>query len=261
VSAPAAGGEARGARPGPGPGTGGAGPGGARPGRAARAGDAWAPGPPVPRLSGDAVDVWRADLDAAGGDAASLLSDDERERAARFVAEQDGARWAAAHGTLRALLGRYLDIDPHALRFVAGEHGKPALAGARGVAELRFNLSHSAGVALCAFARGRGVGVDVELPRRPLDAVALARRTFGDDEARRLGALDPAARERELLRLWTRHEALAKCHGTGIARALPIGVGRPAPWVAELPAPAPGAAAALALDGPPCDVRCFDWRG
>jgi 4'-phosphopantetheinyl transferase len=222
---------------------------------------AWPPGPARPRLADDAVDVWRADLDAAGGDVAELLSEDERERVGRFVRVEDASRWARAHGILRALLGRYLDADPRALRFVAGPHGKPALADPQGGGELRFNLSHSAGVALCAVARGREVGVDVELPRRPLDAGALARRAFGEDEARRLEALDPAERDRELLRLWTRHEALLKCEGTGIARALPLGAGRPAPWVVELPAPDPGAAAALALDGPPCDVHCWDWRG
>ena len=222
---------------------------------------AWAPGPSRPRPAGDAVDVWRADLDAAGDEVAAPLSDDERERAARFVRERDGARWAAAHGILRALLGRYLDADPRALRFVAGEHGKPALSDAQGGAALRFNLSHSAGVALYALAAGREVGVDVELPHRPLDALALAQRVFGADEARRLEPLDAPAREREFLRLWTRHEALVKCQGTGIARYLRSGVGRPAPWVLELDAPAPGAAAALALDGPPCELRCFDWRG
>jgi 4'-phosphopantetheinyl transferase len=229
----------------------------ARPGNAVPAGGAWIPGPTRPQLDGDAVDVWRADLDAAGDEVVASLSDDERERAARFAREQDGIRWARAHGILRALLGLYLDVDPHALRFVTGRHGKPALPDA----QLRFNLSHSAGAALCAFALGREVGVDVELPRRALDAVALARRAFGDDEARRLEALDPATRARELLRLWTRHEALLKCQGTGIAGALPLGAGRPAPWVVELDAPAPGAAAALALDGPPCELRCFEWRG
>ena len=63
------------------------------------------------------------------------------------------------------------------------------------------------------------VGVDVEVARRPINEAALAARTFGPDEARRLAALDPVSREREFLRLWVRHEARLKCRGTGIGDA------------------------------------------
>jgi 4'-phosphopantetheinyl transferase len=208
-------------------------------------------------LEDDALHVWRADLDAGGDEAIGLLSAEERERAGRFVREEDGRRWARARGVLRVLLGRYLDADPGGLRFVAGEHGKPALEGGDG--EPRFNVSHSAGVALYAFARGREVGVDVELPRRALDAVALAERTFGPAEAERLRTLDPPAREREFLRLWARHEAQLKCRGTGIGGEAPHAA---APlWVVELDAGVPGAGAAVAVEGPPGELRCWTWRG
>jgi 4'-phosphopantetheinyl transferase len=231
--------------------------------------------PAVVRLDAGRVDVWRADLDGAGEGVVELLSAEERERAGRFVREEDGRRWARARGVLRVLLGRYLGADPGGLRFVVGEHGKPALEGGDG--ELRFNVSHSSGVALYAFARGREVGVDVELPRRAIDAVALAERTFGEAEAERLRMLDPPAREREFLRLWARHEAQLKCRGTGIGGAdesrAPgeAGVaphGRAASdlassaslWVVELDAGAEGGAAALAVEGSACELRRWEWR-
>jgi 4'-phosphopantetheinyl transferase len=220
--------------------------------------DAHAPG----GLAADAVDVWEADLDLAARDdeLRATLSADERERAGRFVHARDGARWARARGILRSLLGGYLGTDPRALRFVLGEHGKPALADVGGErADVRFNLSHSGGVALYAFALGRGVGVDVELVRRPLgDVVQLAARMLGEDAARRLRALDGDAREREFLRLWTRHEALVKCHGTGIG-AGGAAPGDPDPWVVELDVDVAGAAA-LALAGPPCELRRLRWE-
>ena len=142
----------------------------------------WDPGPSHPRLADATVDVWRADLAAVAerGDGRTLLSDDERERAARFARPEDGERWAAARGILRALLGAYVDADPHALRLEQGPHGKPRLAGED---RLRFNLSHSGDVVLYAFALDREVGVDVELPRRAVDHVAIARRILGDGEA------------------------------------------------------------------------------
>src|SRR4051812_15630768 len=164
----------------------------------------WPPSPARPALDADAVGVWRADLAqaAARGEAERLLVPSERERAARFAAAADGRRWAAARGILRALLGALTDADPHALRFAEGPHGKPALAvGPRGAPALdvRFNLSHSGDVALYAVALGREVGVDLELPRRPVDHVAIARRIFGEREAERLRALDPQAREQAFL--------------------------------------------------------------
>jgi 4'-phosphopantetheinyl transferase len=213
------------------------------------------------------VDVWRADLALGTDDLQAFLSDDERERAARFVRAEDGARWARARGILRALLARYTDdTDPRALRFTTGPYGKPLLTGGRDGAAMaatptgaraRFNLSHSGDVLLVAVALDREVGVDVELPRRSVDHVAIARRILGDDEAERLQALDPPAREREFLRSWVRWEAVLKCRGVGIGGADDPPAG-PDPWVCELDV-APPAAAALAVERGPCEVRCWRW--
>jgi 4'-phosphopantetheinyl transferase len=188
------------------------------------------------------VEVWRADLAAADDAVATLLSADERERAAGFARAQDGRRWGRARGILRALLGDYVGTDPSALRFAADAGGKPELVEPS--SSLRFNLSHSGEVALYAFACDRAVGVDVEVEReRATDLVAVARRAFGAGEAERLGALAPEARRREFLRAWARYEAELKC-------------GVEAPWVTELDV---GEAAALAVEGGPCEVRVLDW--
>jgi len=216
---------------------------------------AWQPGPAQPRLAAATVDVWRADLASAGGeDARALLSPEERERAARFARPGDGERWTAARAVLRALLGACAGVDPCELRFAVGPHGKPALVDAP---PLRFNLSHSADVALYALSPDREVGVDVELPRRAVDHVAIARRILGEAEAERLRALDEPRREREFLRAWVRWEAALKCTGTGIGGA-GTASGRPAPWIHELDIGPPGAAALAVMDGPVA-VRCWRW--
>jgi len=234
----------------------------------------WTTPPWPPRLELATVDVWRADLGAAWVAERELLSDAERERAARFLREEDGRRWAASRGILRALLGAYLDADPHALGFAEGPHGKPRLAtpapaaaaggSMRGggestdAARLRFNLSHSGDVALYAVTTDREVGVDVELPRRPVEHVAIARRILGDAEAERLAALEPPGREREFLRAWVRYEAALKCRGTGIGGADSGSADGPEPWLCELDPGAP-AAAALAVAGGPHAVRRLRW--
>ena len=214
----------------------------------------WAPGPLHPLLSEGAVHVWRADLTAVSDDLLELLGAEECARAQRIPRKRDRQLWKRAHGVLRTLLGRYLQMDPSTLRFADGAHGKPALLDD----PLSFNISHSGQLALYAFAQGGAVGVDVELVRRPIDEVAIAARAFGPAEARRLEALEPAIREREFLRAWVRVEAELKCRGTG------IGAGNEGPrdddpwlWLAELEV-GPRAAGAVALEHPPRELRCWD---
>jgi 4'-phosphopantetheinyl transferase len=230
----------------------------------------WTSGPLRPRLAKGDVHVWRADLEAVASDLGDLLRAEERERAERFVRERDRQLWRSSRGVLRALLGRYLDRDPHTLGFLGGAHGKPALLddpaeataaprspSARSRA-LSFNLSHSGPLALYAFTHTGEVGVDVEVARRPIDQVALAARSFGQAEAQRLEALEPAIREREFLRAWVRHEAELKCRGTGIG-AGNAGARGGDLWVAELDVGS-RAAAAVALEHSPRELRCWDWH-
>jgi 4'-phosphopantetheinyl transferase len=217
------------------------------------------------------VDVWLADLSTVAEDLQELLAPEERARADRFAAVRHRLMWSRAHGVLRQLLGRYLARDPHTLRFTTGAHGKPALLDdpprspatpqrmAATPARLSFNLSHSGHLALYAFSTIAHVGVDVELARRPIDELGVAARAFGAAEARRLGELDPAIREREFLRAWVRHEAELKCRGTGIGGAGAAGTSGRGPWIAELEV-GPRAAGAVALECPPRELRCWDWR-
>jgi 4'-phosphopantetheinyl transferase len=80
----------------------------------------WESPPPVLTLSRNAVHVWRAALDVPAPRVRaleSLLSPDERQRAARYGFARDRRRFVAARATLRLLLGRYLEIDPASVRF------------------------------------------------------------------------------------------------------------------------------------------------
>jgi 4'-phosphopantetheinyl transferase len=224
--------------------------------------DAWAPGPARPLLTECTVHVWRADLSALAAEALEdLLSDEERARAERFVNADDAKLWRRSHGLLRALIGRYLQHDPKSLQFVIGEHGKPALAGSS-AHDLTFNMSHSGELALYAFSSSGEVGVDVEVARRSIDEVEIARRMLGASEATRLQALDPETRRREFLRGWTRHEAEVKCLGLGIGaerNGHGEGTEEPRPWVGQLEL-GTDAAAAVACKHPARELRCWDWQ-
>lgn len=156
------------------------------------------------------LEIWRVDLDSpTGGD--DVLSSAEHERAERFRFDQDRVRWTRSRAVLRRLLARHLGCEPSDVEITSGPNGKPGLEGGRG---LEFNLSHSGGVALIAFAIGSPVGVDVERVRSVRDPLGAARRVLGPDVLERLRSLAPAERGPEFLRAWVRYEAALKCRGS-----------------------------------------------
>jgi hypothetical protein len=199
----------------------------------------WAPGSPCGHARTGVIDVWRADLTAIEDGLEDLLCADERARGARILSERNRTLWARSRGLLRALLGRYLERDPRDLRFVLGPHGKPALSregtndreGTSEGKDLRFNLSHSAGLALIAVTAGQGVGIDLEHARERYTA--------------------------EFLRAWVAKEAAVKCLGTGLAisRAPSLEAEQ---WTAELDV-GPGSYAAVAVEHGPCELHSWEW--
>ena len=105
--------------------------------------------------------------------------------------------------------------------FFYGEHGKPALASPWDKSQLRFNLSHSAGLALIAVSLGFDIGVDVEhLSRKVGQMKDLAKRFFAPGEYEQLCALPREEQRRAFFCCWTRKEAYLKAVGTGLVQPL-----------------------------------------
>ena len=166
-------------------------------------------------------EVWLAFLDEQPSSIVECLSVEERERAARFVFEDDRRRYRLAHAALRVRLGRYLGQPPELLRFAQGPAGKPTLAddhddGAR----CAFNLSHSADVAAIAIAPRGELGIDIECQRVVGDSQAIVDRHFTPAEREAWHALAPMQRDAAFLRCWTRKEACIKALGSGLSTPL-----------------------------------------
>lgn len=121
---------------------------------------------------------------------------------------------------MRELLGARLGIEPAAVQFRYGPHGKPELDGHAASSALKFNLSHSGDLALIGFAFGRELGVDIEFWRRLGDEEALARRHFAPSELADYLALRPEARTEGFFNGWTRKEAFIKAVGRGLSLPL-----------------------------------------
>jgi 4'-phosphopantetheinyl transferase len=160
-----------------------------------------------------------ARLDASAEGVAALathLSRSEKDRAARFHFERDRRRYTVARGRLRELLASRLGEEPHALEFVYGENGKPALADA----SLHFNVSHCEDVAVYALCREREIGVDVEALHPIREADGIAAQFFSRAETEAFRALGESSRTLGFYNCWTRKEAMVKATGAGLAMPL-----------------------------------------
>lgn len=176
-------------------------------------------------LAPDVCHVWRVDLAACAQQTAStsLLDAAERERAARFRFEQDGARFSACRNALRRILGNYLDCDPSEVVFSVAKQGRPYL---RGIAKLEFNVSHSADLAVIAVSTRGPLGIDLESHHEVKSVLDLAFRYLHPDELRLVKSAPPAERSSVFLTCWTRKEAVLKSTGVGLTvdlRTLNVG--------------------------------------
>ncbi|MGB9510185.1 MAG: hypothetical protein WBU20_00740, partial [Candidatus Acidiferrum sp.] len=79
---------------------------------------------------------------------------DEASRADQFLFASDRNHFVAAHGIVRNILSRYLQTSPETLSFSVGPNGKPTLSRKTDSLDLRFNLSHSHGLAMLFMHRG-----------------------------------------------------------------------------------------------------------
>ena len=191
------------------------------------------------------IHSWCVRLDVPPETIAGLyatLSQDERDRSARFRFARDRQRFIAARGALRALLGRYLGTRSGDIRFTYNAFGKPDLSPEFG-GRLRFNLSHSGDLALIAVTTDAAVGVDLEYVRAHPDYPEIARSVFSATEVEELNRLPSHLYPRAFFTCWTRKEAYVKARGEGLG-----GSAGPATGAVTFQ-PAPGYVGAVAVQG------------
>jgi 4'-phosphopantetheinyl transferase len=178
----------------------------------------WEPSPDPVDLAANEIHIWRANLEREEIVIRQLeetLSTDEKARANRFFFQRDRNHFIATRGILRELLGRYVNRAPTRLEFNYGPQGKPTLRVELSERSVEFNVSHSHGVALLAFAVGRHLGVDVERVRK-LAGEKIAERYFSSQEVMELRRLPAALQDEGFFLCWTRKEAYIKARGEGL---------------------------------------------
>jgi len=148
-----------------------------------------------------------------------LLDAGERERHQRFRFEKHRHQFLVSHALVRVTLSRYAPVAPEAWRFVTNAYGRPEPVG-EGLPRLRFNLSHTDGMAVCAVVLDADVGADVEFSDRPGQTVELADSFFAPAEVAALKALPPERQRERFFELWTLKESYIKARGAGLSLPL-----------------------------------------
>ena len=148
----------------------------------------------------------------------STLSTDEQARAERFKVVSKRAEFVTVRSALRRVLAAHLSHEPDTLVFDTAPHGKPYLREPH--AQLKFNVSHSHGLALLAVALELELGIDVEQHRAKVDHIRVARRFFSCPERTALQNLPSHDQSAGFFRCWARKEAVIKANGRGIALGL-----------------------------------------
>ncbi len=165
------------------------------------------------------VHVWHTSVNLAHNLLPELeltLNSTERVRAAAFHHTRDRESFVLARGMLRWLLGMYVDLPPAEVEIRYGEFGKPYSSPEN----IEFNLSHSGGQILIAFARGLSIGVDIELVQPGVDLAEIVTRFFSAEEVAEWSRLPTEFQTDAFYRLWTRKEAFVK--GLGLGFSLPL---------------------------------------
>lgn len=170
-------------------------------------------------LNAGTIDVWSGSLEGSAivqQRCHAWLSEEECARAARFVHVQDRMTFTLARGSLRAVLARYVGVEPAEIQMTIAPTGKPALLCQQGGPQLCFNLSHAHGRMLIAVAKDREVGIDLEYVREDRQPLKLAERFYTPAEYEWIKSWPANDQAAQFYRLWVAKEACVKAQGTGI---------------------------------------------
>jgi len=148
-----------------------------------------------------------------------VLNTRERERANRFVFAIHRHRFVAAQAGLRTMLSHYIKQSAAAITYDFGPHGKPELTADINPQQLRFNMSHSADMAVYALTLQHDIGIDIE-QIKPRGYLHLAKRYFSVGEYQQLKNLPAEQLVHAFFHVWTQKEAFIKAIGFGFSYPL-----------------------------------------
>ena len=149
-------------------------------------------------------------------EAMALLDAAETGRVERKRKPAEGEALALAYALHRLLLGHALGVDAADVPLWREQSGRPRV----GEGAIHTSISHADAWVALAVSNAGPVGVDIE-PLARLGMIAeIAGSLCHPQEAAALDGCEPGRRDRELLALWVRKEALLKAAGVGLSREM-----------------------------------------
>lgn len=146
---------------------------------------------------------------------ATLLSAEEKVKQQRYKFAKDRHDALITRAFIRDLLSYYADVAPQDWQFEKGEKDKPEIVNPP--LPLRFNISHTKNLIICAVTLNDDIGCDVENIGRNNDVLAIAERYFSKQETTELFSLPASKQRNRFFDYWTLKESYIKAWGLGLA--------------------------------------------
>jgi 4'-phosphopantetheinyl transferase len=167
------------------------------------------------------VDIWLTSLYGVSGYLErrylQLLSEPERAKWQRFVAQDARLQYLVSRALVRTTLSRYAEVPEHAWQFETNRYGRPHVSQPQALRDIQFNLSNTTGLVVCAVTKDCDVGIDVENIARILDTDALAPTVFAPMELADFRRVSSGDRRNRFFSYWTLKEAYIKARGMGLS--------------------------------------------
>lgn len=148
-----------------------------------------------------------------------LLTTEESIKQQRYRFEKDRHDALITRAFVRDTLSHYVDIKPEDWRFEKGDKDKPEIVNCP--IPLRFNISHTKELIICAITLKDDIGCDVEYIERNNDVLNIADRYFSTSEVKELFSLPDEQQRSRFFDYWTLKESYIKAWGMGLA--IPLG--------------------------------------
>jgi len=144
-----------------------------------------------------------------------LLTSTELTKQQRYKFAKDRHDALITRAFIRDLLSYYAEVAPQDWQFEKGAKDKPEVVNCP--LPLRFNISHTKNLIICAVTLEDDIGCDVENTGRNNDVLAIAERYFSPTETTELFALPEAQQRNRFFDYWTLKESYIKAWGLGLA--------------------------------------------
>lgn len=143
-----------------------------------------------------------------------LLTEEESQKQQSYMFEKHCHNALITRAFVRDLLSHYANVPPYFWRFKKGPHGKPEIVNSQ--LPLRFNISHTDDLIICAVTLNDDIGCDVEMTNRNCEFLSIAENFFSSSEfAELLGKTGTQQRSR-FFDYWTLKESYIKAWSQGL---------------------------------------------